>query len=99
LPGGGFGLAYDPAIGDALKTPPEADVELWPLWDSLQCPVMVLRGATSDVLPADTAIAMTSRGPSARLVEVAGVGHAPALMSDDQVALVRGWLAAVATRA
>jgi hypothetical protein len=42
---------------------------------------------------------MTTRGPSTRLVEVAGVGHAPALMSDDQVALVRGWLAAVATRA
>ena len=94
-PDGGFGLAYDPAIGDAFKTPPEADVELWALWDALRCPVMVLRGATSDVLPADAAAAMTTRGPTARLVEVAGVGHAPALMSDDQIALVRGWLAEV----
>jgi pimeloyl-ACP methyl ester carboxylesterase len=99
-PDGRFGLAYDPAIGDAFKNaPPEADVELWPLWDALSCPVMVLRGATSDVLPADVAAEMTRRGPRAQLVEFAGVGHAPALMSDDQIAVVRDWLAGAAAGA
>ena len=99
-PDGRFGLAYDPAIGDAFESaPPKADVELWPLWDALSCPVMVLRGETSDVLPADAAAEMTTRGPTARLVEFAGVGHAPALMSDDQIAVVRDWLAEVAAGA
>jgi len=55
----------------------------------------VLRGETSDVLPAAAAAEMTRRGPRARLVEIAGVGHAPALMSDDQIAIVRDWLAGV----
>jgi len=97
---GRFGLAYDPAIGDAFKNaPPEADVELWELWDALRCPVMVLRGETSDVLPADAAAEMTRRGPRARLVEFAGVGHAPALMSDDQIAVVRDWLTGAAAGA
>ena len=96
-PDGRFGLAYDPAIGDAFKNaPPEADVELWPLWDALSCPVMVLRGETSDVLPADAAAEMTRRGPRARLVEFAGVGHAPSLMSEDQIAVVRDWLGGIA---
>ena len=95
-----FGLAYDPAIGDSFKSaPPEADVELWELWDALSCPVMVLRGETSDVLPAAAAAEMTRRGPTARLIEFAGVGHAPALMSDDQIAVVRDWLAGAAAGA
>ncbi len=89
-----------PAIGDAFKgAPPEADVDLWELWDALRCPVMVLRGETSDVLPADAAAEMTRRGPRARLVEFADVGHAPALMSDDQIAVVRDWLAGAAAGA
>ena len=40
------------------------------------------------------AIAMTERGPKARLIEFPGMGHAPALMADDQIAVVRDWLLA-----
>ncbi len=92
--GGGFGLAYDPAIGDAFKgDEPIDDVDLWSVWDAIRCPVLVLRGAESDHLPAETAAEMRERGPRAEVVEIAGVGHAPALMADDQIALVRDWLA------
>ena len=35
---------------------------------------------------------MTERGPRARLVEFAGVGHAPTLVAPDQVAAVREFL-------
>jgi pimeloyl-ACP methyl ester carboxylesterase len=52
----------------------------------------VLRGAQSDLLSRETAQAMTQRGPKAKLVEFAGVGHAPTLMHDDQIAIVRDFL-------
>jgi pimeloyl-ACP methyl ester carboxylesterase len=35
---------------------------------------------------------MTQRGPKARLVEFAGVGHATTLMHDDQIAAMRAFL-------
>jgi pimeloyl-ACP methyl ester carboxylesterase len=90
---GGFGLAYDPRIGDAFRgDKPLEDVDLWPVWDAVRCPVLVLRGAESDLLLADTAREMRRRGPRARVVELPGVGHAPALMADDQIAPVRDWL-------
>ena len=55
---------------------------------------MLLRGAESDLLSPATAQAMTRRGPKARLVEFAGVGHAPMLVQPDQVRVVREFLLA-----
>jgi pimeloyl-ACP methyl ester carboxylesterase len=92
--GGGFGLAYDPAIGQALQANAKQDVDLWPVWDRIACPVLVLRGAQSDLLTAETAAQMRQRGPKAAVIEFAGIGHAPALMAEDQIAAVRDWLAA-----
>jgi pimeloyl-ACP methyl ester carboxylesterase len=89
---GGCGLAYDPKIGDALRASPIADLDLWALWDRIQCPVLVLRGADSDLLLRETAAEMTRRGPKAELIEFAGCGHAPALMAAEQIAAVRDWL-------
>lgn len=68
------------------------DVDLWSIWDAVRCPTLLLRGAASDVLDHKDAVAMTARGPKARLVEFAGVGHAPALMSADQIAAIEGFL-------
>ncbi|SMH60004.1 alpha/beta fold hydrolase [Azospirillum agricola] len=95
-PDGRYGLAYDPGIAEAFKNQPMNDVDLWALWDRIQCPVLVLRGADSDLLTAGTAEEMTRRGPGAgpgvRVVEFAHTGHAPALMSEDQIAVVRDFL-------
>jgi pimeloyl-ACP methyl ester carboxylesterase len=65
---------------------------LWPAWDAIKCPTLVLRGKESDLLTAETAEEMTRRGPKARLVQLDGVGHAPALMAADQIAVVREFL-------
>ena len=92
LGGGGFGLAYDPAIGNAFSGDATDDVDLWEIWDRITCPVLVLRGAESDLLTRETAEEMTRRGPKARLIEFAGCGHAPALMAAEQIAAVREWL-------
>ena len=91
-PDGSLGLAYDPGIALAFREQPIEDVDLWPVWDAVACPVLVLRGADSDLLSPDTAHQMTRRGPPADLVEFAGCGHAPALMAADQTELVREWL-------
>ncbi len=95
--GQGFVQHYDPAIALPLKAiTPEAaaagEAFLWQCWDALRCPVLLLRGAESDLLSPATAQAMTERGPKARLVSFPGVGHAPTLVAADQVAVVRDWL-------
>jgi pimeloyl-ACP methyl ester carboxylesterase len=88
---GSWCLHYDPRLGDLFKSV-NHDVNLWPAYDRVQCPVLVLRGASSDVLKAEDAIAMTRRGPKAQLITFEGVGHAPALAEADQIAAVQMFL-------
>jgi pimeloyl-ACP methyl ester carboxylesterase len=94
---GRLGLAYDPKIGDAFRPDggaPLQDIDFWPFYDQLRCPTLVIRGGQSDVLRSSDATAMTRRGPRAQLIEFPGLGHAPALMADDQIAAIRDFLAA-----
>ncbi len=92
-PDGSFALSYDPGIALPFRTE-AAPPALWPLWDAIACPTLVLRGADSDLLSADTARGMTERGPKARVIEFAGVGHAPTLLTADQVQPVLDFLLA-----
>ena len=94
---GGFKPHYDPAIAVPFRaiTPEMAQAGqalLWQAWDSLRLPVLLLRGAESDLLSPATAQAMTERGPKARLVQFAGVGHAPTLVQAEQRQAVREFL-------
>ena len=92
-PEGSYRMHYDPRIGEPFKQAmPQADVELWPLYDAIKAPMLVLRGELSDLLKRETCQAMAGRGPKAATVEIAGVGHAPTLLHDDQIAIVRGFL-------
>ncbi len=68
------------------------DIVLWPVWDAIKAKTLVIRGAESDLLPAVVAQEMARRGPKTRVAEIAGCGHAPALMARDQVMLVCDWL-------
>lgn len=92
LDNGDIRLAYDPGIAAPLKAMPLEDVNLWPVWDAVECPVLVIRGEQSDLLLAETAEQMTTTGPRAQLAVLAGMGHAPTLMSEDQIALLSRWL-------
>jgi pimeloyl-ACP methyl ester carboxylesterase len=92
-PDGTLGRAYDPAIAEAFKTVKD-DIDLWPVWDAIKAPTLVLRGAESDLLRSADAVAMTQRGPRAQLIEFPGIGHAPALMAQDQIAAIEDFLAA-----
>jgi pimeloyl-ACP methyl ester carboxylesterase len=84
---------YDLRIAEAYSaTLPEKDLELWPLYDGVRCPTLLIRGERSDVVARETAQAMARRGPKAKVVEFKGVGHAPTLLHPDQIAVVRDFL-------
>lgn len=100
-------LHYDPSIAVPFKAlvavADEAaarqalhagEAALWELYDAMAAPTLLLRGADSDLLTRDTATQMASRGPRARCVEFAHVGHAPTLVALDQIAVVQAFLEA-----
>jgi len=104
LEDGRYGLAYDPGIISALRDSRHTGIEfgndfmfgvdLWPIWDAVKCPTLVLRGTESDFLLNSTARQMQQRGPLAQVVEFEGIGHAPWLMSKDQIRVVRDFIKA-----
>jgi len=99
LPEGGYTLHYDPAIAVPFRTLDEAAAQagqaaLWQLYDAITARTLLLRGAESDLLARATAEDMMRRGPRPRLVEFAGVGHAPTLLAADQVEAVTSFLLA-----
>ena len=96
-PQGGWRLHYDPAIAVPYaavteESSAQGEALLWQLYDQVTAETLVLRGADSDLLSAATASAMQARGPRPRVLEFAGVGHAPTLVADDQVAAVCDFL-------
>lgn len=94
LPQGGYRLHYDPRIGRLVQSVPFVDgLHFWDAWDRVECPVLIVRGQHSGILPADVAERMVDTHPEAELFEVEGAGHAPALMSPGEIARVRNFLA------
>jgi pimeloyl-ACP methyl ester carboxylesterase len=93
LPDGRVTPHYDPAMVMQF-THHENDYDLWDAWDTLDLPVLCLRGIDSDLLLRETADAMRKRGPRSVVVEIEGCGHAPALNTPEQFALVERFLAA-----
>jgi pimeloyl-ACP methyl ester carboxylesterase len=91
LPDGRVTPHYDPAMVQQFEHHPD-DYEQWDAWDSLDLPVLCLRGEDSDLLLPETAEAMRQRGPRAVVVTIPGCGHAPALNTPAQYALVERFL-------
>lgn len=95
--GNGLILHYDPAIAVPFKAMTEdsatsGEAMLWQVYEALKCQVLLLRGMDSDLLDAETATAMTQRGPKAQLVAFPGVGHAPTLVTEVQIKPIRDFL-------
>ena len=92
---GRWRFLYDPAIAAPFKaTFVDKDIDLWPLYERINCPTMVLRGAESDLLTRETWQEMGVRGPRAKLAEIAGVGHAPMFLDEAQISLARDFFLA-----
>jgi len=92
-PDGRWGFLYDPQIGIPFRESfVEKDIDLWPIYDQVRCPTLVMRGAQSDLLTREAWQAMGERGPRAELVEIADVGHAPMFLDEDQISVARNFL-------
>jgi pimeloyl-ACP methyl ester carboxylesterase len=92
LPDGGFGLHYDPGLAVPFEQSPTGPVDLSMVWSRVGVPTLLIRGADSDILDAETAAEMATR-PGVRLAVLPGIGHAPALMETGQISLVAEFLA------
>ena len=86
---------YDPAIAepfnsdDTVAAPPD----MWPLYEALNnIPVLVIRGATSDILAPETAQKMVATHPNAGLVTIPNIGHAPMLTEPESLAAIDAFL-------
>ncbi|MCB1461144.1 MAG: alpha/beta hydrolase [Nitratireductor sp.] len=82
---------YDPKMVVHLTAQPQ-DFDLWSCWDAISARTLVLRGEDSDVLPAAAVHEMQSRGPKPACEVFTGVGHAPTLVSDREISLLRNFL-------
>jgi pimeloyl-ACP methyl ester carboxylesterase len=89
---------YDMAIANAFSTVSAAPkVDLWPMFGALAAkPLLIVRGAKSDLLSAEGLRRMRRHAPKAKAVIVAGAGHAPTLAEPDAVAAIDAFLGEVA---
>lgn len=98
--GGRIVFDYDMNIAEPFEAeqgPAPAPEVMWSLYDALATrPLLVLRGAHSDILSAEVAARMAARSPSAELVTVPGVGHGPTLDEDISIAAIQRLLARAA---
>ena len=90
---GRWRFRYDPRIAEPFRAAfADKDVDLWPLYEQIKCPTLVIRGALSDLLTRDTWQKMASCGPRAKLAEIEGVGHAPMFLDKAQIGIVRAFV-------
>ncbi len=102
LPDGRVTPHYDPAMVRQFIVHPD-DYRIWAHYDAITVPVLLLRGATSDLVLPETVARMRTRGPGAQgllqTIEVPGCGHAPALNVPEHWAWVSDFLARAEERA
>jgi cobalt-zinc-cadmium efflux system protein len=89
---GMWSLHYDPqiVIPFAATNPLMAkagEMALWSHYDAIAVPILIVRGGDSDLLSNATVEEMLRRNPHARSITIPGVGHAPAFLKAEQIAL------------
>ncbi|HZC45920.1 MAG TPA: alpha/beta hydrolase [Candidatus Acidoferrum sp.] len=67
--------------------------DLWVPYARIACPVLIVRGAESDILASATATRMSQVNKKAKIVEVLGVGHAPSLTEPESLAALKEFFA------
>ena len=89
-----WGLHYDPALAVPFKdATPEAmqagEAALWAMFEAIQGPTLVVRGAQSDLLMREILAEMVARGKQVSSVEIPDVGHAPTFVDPAHIAIAR----------
>jgi pimeloyl-ACP methyl ester carboxylesterase len=88
---GGLVLTYDTGLAHnfAAVTVDQPLPAMWPQFEALaQKPLLVIRGANSDLLSAETVEAMQARASAMEVLVVPGQGHAPLLAEPDVIARI-----------
>lgn len=92
-------IGYDPKLANALSVLDGPMPELWPQFEPLKrVPLLVIRGAKSDILSAKTVEDMRHRHPRFAAYTVADQGHAPLLRDQPTITAVRSFLDAADAR-
>jgi pimeloyl-ACP methyl ester carboxylesterase len=80
-----FAMLCDGGIVRAFRNPWHYSIDLWKYWKAIKIPILVLRGVASDLLPADLATRMRRVNSRASVIDFAGCGHAPPLLTAEQI--------------
>lgn len=92
-PDGGYILHYDPQISYLLRSFPDLeDIDLWEVWQKINCSTLLIHGEESDLLLPLTISQMQSLKPDLEVVQIAETGPAPSLMTPQQINLIKNWL-------
>jgi pimeloyl-ACP methyl ester carboxylesterase len=91
-PSGKLAWKMDPQIRRPARTAARP-LDMWVPFARIEAPVLVIRGADSDILASRTVERMKSVVPHVESVEVRGVGHAPSLIEPESLAAIRKFLA------
>ncbi|MBU6418429.1 MAG: alpha/beta hydrolase [Proteobacteria bacterium] len=83
-------MHYDPKIIEPIRATVPLDVDMWPIWELIHLPRLVIRGARSDLLLPETYERMLAEGAEGYVVQDAG--HAPALMDYESQARIKAFL-------
>ena len=83
---------YDPDIAIPFKQALSMKADLWGYWQAISTPVYLLHGINSDILNTAILAKMKQLQPGLKSRSIERVGHAPALMNESQIQLVRDWL-------
>jgi pimeloyl-ACP methyl ester carboxylesterase len=91
---GAWYFRYDPRIAVPFGATTEeqaaaGEAALRGALKATRAPVLVVRGEQSDLLSRETVQKMVAQGTAVSSVEIPGVGHAPAFVSADQIAIAR----------
>ncbi len=89
-----WNMHYDPdiAVPFASVNPIMAkagEMAMWHAFKQIHIPMLIVRGAKSDLLSAATVAEMCKVNPYARSIEIPNVGHAPAFVKKEQIALAK----------
>ena len=95
---GEIGFDYDMAIAEPFRhSGPTPQVDLWPLFRVLASkPLLVVRGAKSDLLTAETTRKMQAVSSDVKVVTVQGVGHAPELNEPEAIEAIDAFMDSLA---
>jgi pimeloyl-ACP methyl ester carboxylesterase len=85
-------LDFDPNVGAAIRAAPETTADLWPLFSALRTPILVIRGALSDILSAATVERMQREKPDLVSLTLPNRGHVPLLDEPESLAAIDAFL-------